>query len=248
MKRLLAAAVAAFAYFTALPVRSAPDAAPDGSALAFLPLAGTIVGSLSGFGALLVSKAAAQPWPALTAFTLGIVLTGAIHVDGFLDSCDAVFASVSSQRRLEILKDPRHGTYAVVGMALLASFWIAALLQLPPRHLVVALAIASGGARLCTLPVVWTFPYAGAGSADRRFRPGWEVAIVAAGAAVTFVLASSASWWALLAVLAAAGIALGAGSFCASRLGGVVTGDTYGAAIVVSEVCAVTVLGFVPWR
>lgn len=43
--------------------------------------------------------------------------TGALHVDGFADVCDAFLCVASPERRLEILKDSRLGTFGVAGVA-----------------------------------------------------------------------------------------------------------------------------------
>lgn len=47
------------------------------------------------------------------------LLSGFIHIDGFMDTSDAVFSSVSREKRLEILKDSRSGTFAVVSVIIL---------------------------------------------------------------------------------------------------------------------------------
>ena len=109
---------AAFSYFSILPVGHT-DEPPDDGAIALLPIVGLVIGALSGLGAygvwLLTHRGLAA---AIVAWLLSIALSGAIHVDGFLDCCDGLFATASPQRRLEIMRDPHHGTYAIVGMAI----------------------------------------------------------------------------------------------------------------------------------
>ncbi len=55
---------------------------------------------------------------------LPVVLTGGIHLDGFCDTVDALAGNTTPQRRLEILKDPHAGAFAVVWLSiyLLSSF------------------------------------------------------------------------------------------------------------------------------
>jgi adenosylcobinamide-GDP ribazoletransferase len=156
LKRALEAARSAFSYFSIIPFGTyGSTQAPNTDALYVLPVVGGVIGAISGGAALLVGRAAAEPWPAIVAFAGTLILSGAIHVDGFLDSCDAYLASVSPERRLEILKDPRHGTYAVAGMALLTVVWLAALLQISPEHLVAALVCSGIVSRSVAVVAVW---------------------------------------------------------------------------------------------
>ena len=49
-------------------------------------------------------------------FTLiPILITGGIHVDGFMDTCDALASHASREKKLEILKDSHSGAFAVLG-------------------------------------------------------------------------------------------------------------------------------------
>ncbi len=60
------------------------------------------------------------PQTAAGALTLAawVVLTGGLHLDGLGDCCDAFFASVPLERRLEILKDVHKGSFGVAGIAI----------------------------------------------------------------------------------------------------------------------------------
>ena len=49
-----------------------------------------------------------------------LIITGGIHVDGFMDTCDALHSYQEKERKLEILKDPHIGAFSVI-MLLLAS-------------------------------------------------------------------------------------------------------------------------------
>ena len=49
----------------------------------------------------------------MTMFTLA--LTGGLHLDGLMDSCDAVFSHRDRQTRLQILSDTHAGSFAVMG-------------------------------------------------------------------------------------------------------------------------------------
>jgi len=52
---------------------------------------------------------------AAVAVVIPIAVTGGIHMDGFLDTVDALASWQSRERRLEILKDSHTGAFAVIG-------------------------------------------------------------------------------------------------------------------------------------
>lgn len=88
------------------------------------PLAGWVTGGVM----------AAVVWMGMSAkqspTTLGVVvalamaarvlLTGALHEDGFADFCDGFGGGTSRERTLEIMKDSHIGTYGVLGLVLYA--------------------------------------------------------------------------------------------------------------------------------
>ncbi len=222
----------AFSYFTILPTGAA--AAPDASAIAWLPLAGIVTGGIAGFAAYGVALVAPFSLAVATAFVLPIVLTGAIHLDGFLDGCDAFFASVSAERRFEILKDPRHGTFALVGLAVTTVVAVAALGALAPVRYPFALPLAAGAARWAAAIHALRVPYRSGGKPP--------LPILALGALIVLAVAlplGVAGYIALAVALAVGAVTLDA---IRRRLDGVLVGDAYGFAIVVAELAVLIVL------
>ena len=121
----------AFAYFSILPAGFA--AAPRAGALAALPLVGIVLGALAGRAGLArESRLARAACDRRSRSRRASCSADAIHLDGFLDACDALFASVPAARRFEILKDPRHGTFALAGLAIAVPAWLAAIAAIPP--------------------------------------------------------------------------------------------------------------------
>jgi adenosylcobinamide-GDP ribazoletransferase len=161
-----------------------------------------------------------------------------LHVDGFLDTCDGLFAEVSRERRLEIMRDPHHGTFAVVGMVMLAAFGLAALAAIPPIRFPVALAFSCAAARLAVLPNVWIFAYPSDGSMGRMLGARPNVPICVLSLLFVCALGWTLSPWAVAIVPGTIGVALLGGWFANRRLGGL-TGDVYGAQIAVGEVIAI---------
>ncbi len=164
------------------------------------------------------------------------MLTGAIHVDGFMDSCDALFASVPVERRLEIMKDPRHGTFAVAFFATAAALWIAALWSLPAPLLPQSIAFAAGGARAATVLNAYCVPYARGGAIAAAFTARPPIGVLVVAYAVLVALAFTIAPWAWTLLVPALLGSLAAGQRLKLRLGGGLTGDVYGYLVVCFEI------------
>jgi cobalamin synthase len=210
------AARRALAYFTILP-GGRGDGPPDGPALAWLPVVGAFVGAICGGCGWLAWRYFGVPWDAVVPFALGVVLTGALHLDGFLDCCDGLFASVAPERRREILKDPRHGTFAFAGGVVVAAIGLAALARFPYG------AFGAWGSVVAMAAIWMVARMAVVANLDAPRRP--------ALAPLYGVLAAPGT----LAVFAVKRWATG-------RLGGTESGDIYGACLVVLEVAALAAL------
>ena len=129
-----------------------------------LPLVGLVVGGVwllaAYVGRFLPQSAAglliaAAPW----------LTTGFLHLDGFMDVCDAVLSRRDLPRRQEILKDSHCGAFAVISMVLLAlSQWSFAMareeLPLLPLLVVPAASRACAALAVLTLRPMTTSQYA----------------------------------------------------------------------------------------
>lgn len=122
--------------FTALPCPYRPwDEKARGLMTSCLPAVGLVVGALwyglSLAGRALLPEALAA---ALTA-ALPLLLTGLIHLDGFMDTADALLSWRPLEKRHEILKDVHCGSFSVAAAILLAMFQFAAASDALPGDL-----------------------------------------------------------------------------------------------------------------
>jgi adenosylcobinamide-GDP ribazoletransferase len=104
----------------ALPGEADPHAAPDFRTVPrALPLAALVIALPA---ALVLVGAGAAGLGGLLSATLAIatlaVTTGALHEDGLADSADGLFGGRTPERRLEIMKDSRLGSYGALAMGL----------------------------------------------------------------------------------------------------------------------------------
>jgi adenosylcobinamide-GDP ribazoletransferase len=201
-----------------------------------------LIGALAGFAAEAVGFYSTQALAVATAFGLTIVLTGGIHLDGFLDGCDAFFASVPAQGRLEILKDPRRGSFAIIGFAVVAPAWLAALWSIDSAAYPLALASASACARWGAIVHALRVQNRISGATTPALEGRPPLVLIGLG----LVLVAALAWALGVRGMIASFAAVCAATLCIlwvrRRLGGVLTGDAYGFAIVVAEVSALIAL------
>lgn len=234
--RALRAFIVSVSYFSILPVgRFADGPAPDADALAYLPFVGALIGVLAGGLGYALSFVAPHAIVVAAVFGALVLLSGAIHLDGFLDSSDALFATVSVERRLEILKDPRHGTFAIANVLVLAAVWLAALWSIPVAVLPLACAFAAAAARFGAVLNACRIPYARTGARTLAFesRPN-PIALSLAGL-LCIALGLAIDWRAAALAVAATLVALLLGERLKRRLGGGLVGDVYGFIITCCE-------------
>ena len=229
----------ALSFLTVLPVGPASPPREMAPSRAYFPLVGLLLGG--ALAALDLGLRQAFP-PVVVGALLLVALvaaTRAIHVEGFVDSCDGLLGGATPQRRLEILRDPRVGAFGVIGGACLLLVQFAALADLPGRVRVEVLVLLPAMSRWGVLATMGAFPYArreGMGAAFQSGRSRWQVA-----AGVATVLAASlglAGVAGVVLMVVATVAAWGLGRWMAGLLGGL-TGDSYGA---VNELSAVAVL------
>lgn len=91
-------------------------------AICFFPVAGVICGGGLIAWTVLCQGLNCSPFcAAVVGVCVPLLITGGIHMDGYMDTVDALASHQSTARRLEIMKDPNCGAFAVIycGIALL---------------------------------------------------------------------------------------------------------------------------------
>jgi adenosylcobinamide-GDP ribazoletransferase len=227
----------AIAFLTRLPVPSRGIPNLNRAAVHF-PLVGLLVGGIAAATRALADQVL-EPLPAtLLAVAAAIIVTGALHEDGLADVADAVGAHTTRQRRLEILKDPRVGTFGATALILAIGLTTTTIATLDTEHAARALVISHVLSRWAMLPVSRALQPArqGAGSLLRVSTPALLTA-TALATGVTLAISLDG----LAALLAAALAAATSTAVLQHTLGGI-TGDGYGATAKLAELAAGTTL------
>ena len=209
--------------------------------LACLPLVGGIVGLVWALCALLAGYLPAPLGAALLAAAPWLT-TGFLHLDGYMDVCDAVLSRRDLETRRRILKDSHCGAFAVICLVLLALGQWSAFLSAETLYLW-GLALIPVSSRACAALAVLTLRPLGSSQYSAMTRGGgpvWFAAVVlAAAVTLPLVLAGSAG---PLAAAAGYGLAVWYGF---RQLDGM-SGDVSGFALTVGELCGA--LALVLWR
>ncbi|MEQ8174719.1 MAG: adenosylcobinamide-GDP ribazoletransferase [Syntrophomonadaceae bacterium] len=236
----------AISFLTIFPVyQKVADEKKMAASLYCYPLVGFLLGSLlalTSYAGMRLSLARAGD---VLIVVLWIILTGGLHLDGLMDSADGLFSGRNRERKLEIMKDSRVGSMAVITVAALLMLKISflGLLPYPFKYWVLLLAPAVGRSMML-LPIAY-YPYArqkpGLGRAfgNQASRAAFPIALLFLSIAACL---GSSRFLLLVGAAITVFISLGAAYLISRSLGGH-TGDTYGALCEFSEAVFLIIMG-----
>lgn len=237
LRAVYAPFLVALSFLTLLPVGvREPTDAEISRSRGWYPFVGLLYGLTLEVLVIALFALGFEPYWLLTAalaVTALAVLNRFLHLDGLMDFCDAMWGGRTVERRLEIMRDSRVGSFAVAGGACVLLVKCGAI----SSDLLVS---STGLSALLLFPMVsrWTmtllltvFPYGRQQGIGTAFVSGGRPWLATAWALVTV---AAAAWLllgasGLIVLLAASGLALLLGLWSARRLGGGLTGDCYGA-------------------
>ncbi len=113
MKRFLLA----FQFLTILPInmKSKVREADLRASLVYFPFVGSVIGVIL-YSIILIFGYAPNSVLAAVLIISHIFITGALHLDGFSDTCDGFFSGQKKEKILQIMKDSRVGAMGVAGI------------------------------------------------------------------------------------------------------------------------------------
>lgn len=113
-----------FQFFTTMPipVNLKVNEEDFGKGLIFAPIVGLFIGCLISVGFFLFESLFPLNVTAALTLVLYIIITGGLHLDGLGDTFDGLFSNRSKERMLEIMRDSRVGTNAVLAVSCLLLF------------------------------------------------------------------------------------------------------------------------------
>jgi adenosylcobinamide-GDP ribazoletransferase len=210
---------------------------------AYFPLVGLVIALIA---ALILVIGSAVHLPSLVIAALTVIalvwLTGGLHLDGLMDSCDGLFGGYTRERKLEIMHDSHAGAFGILGGICILLLKFAIFASLDFNHLVLALFIVLPLSRWAMVLAMYMFPNAqrtGLGATARQTITSPRILI----AAITSLLLALIAGQLIGLVVWVVGslVTLIIGAWVTYTLGGL-TGDIYGAIAEITEVVGLLVL------
>jgi len=249
--RLADDVIMALRFYSRLPTGDRPHELPNLSRIApALPFASVLIGIVPVLVLVVGTWLSLPPlFAASLAVIAGVLVTGAMTEDALADSMDGLFGGQTRERRLEIMKDSRHGTYGVAAIVLLLVARVTALGSVAAIHPMVA-----GGIWLCAMVLSRSFSLwltvelpparadgasAAAGRVGKRgFGLGMAMAVL-----IGFAFGAPAtSFLAIILAVGMAGLVAWSWTVLCARLAGGQTGDLIGALQGLVELAVLAVL------
>lgn len=230
--------VAAFGLLTRLPLPSR-DITPSPRAAWAWPVVGAALGAIAALAVSLALWAGLAPGiAAAIALLTGALLTGGLHEDGLADTADGLLGGRDRERRLDIMKDSRIGSYGALALILVTLIRWSALAALLTQGQHWAALIAVGALSRAPMAVlIATMPNArGTGLSHLTGQPPRSAALAACAIALILTLLATGSAMITMA-LATLATSLFLARAARARIGGQ-TGDILGASQQLAEAAA----------
>ncbi len=226
--RLLKGFALAFNMLTIFPFFKVHDffRGINGYSVAFYPLIGFILGSVLWGAHSLLSGLVPDVHLAVIIFALWVLLTGALHVDGFSDSVDGLF--VKKENALKVMKDSSVGGMGMTFTFVFLSLKLSSLIYLEVFYLLPLILMFS---RLNASLAIYFYDYVSSG-VGALLKEEFVLRYLLFSLAYSLLLAYFFSF--LGAFILSAFILILCARFFSARLGGL-TGDVYGFIIEVTE-------------
>jgi len=165
-----------------------------------------------------------------------VVISGALHVDGFVDTCDGIAGHKRVEDRWQVMHDSRAGGFGIVGVCCLLLVKYISLNSVPEPLLMATLVLMPVVSRWAMVYAVFAYPYAKPSGLGKVFKQGasWHRFIMATliVLVVAVVLARLAGLAIMLGIWI---IVIAMAAYLKGKFAGL-TGDNYGAINEVAEV------------
>lgn len=177
---------------------------------------------------------------------LPIIINGGIHMDGLLDVIDARASYGDKEKKIEILRDPHVGAFAILGCVIYVMLYLALFVELPAGYLLPFAAVYVLTRGMSGLSVVG-FPKAKSSGLAATFSDEAQKQVVAITMLGYILLSLGFILWTVGAVAGiscglAAGLVYGYYYWMAKKEFGGITGDVAGYFLQICEIVLLAVL------
>jgi adenosylcobinamide-GDP ribazoletransferase len=240
--------LAALQFLTVIPIKLSFSAEQVGRATGYFPLVGLIIGAvLAGLDYLLGLVLPSALVNVLLVSAM-VALSGALHLDGLVDTCDGLAVHGKPEERWQVMHDSRAGGFGVIGATLCLLVKFVALNSVPQTWMTFTLLTAPVISRWAMVYAILAYPYARPSGLGKAFKSatGWRQFIIATLVAVA--LAAGLFKLAGLVILFSVWLLIVATAFYLKRKFAGLTGDTYGAINEIAEVSVFIIVSLLVYR
>ena len=231
--------LAALTFLTIIPLPRRCEISPEevGRSAGYFPVVGAIIGLiLVGLNWLLGLLLPSAVVNVLLIVAL-VAISGAHHLDGFIDTCDGIAGYKTVEERWQVMSDSRVGGFGIIGACCLLLVKYVSLNSVPETLLTSTLLLMPVLSRWGMVYALFAYPYAKPSGLGKTFKQGinWRVLTIATliTLAITAIVARLAG---LVIMLGTWVIIIAMAAYLKRKFSGL-TGDTYGAINEVAEVC-----------
>ena len=162
MKKEFKILLSCFSYFTRIPTWKLTDISDVDmkQTSKYFPIIGWIIGGIAALTLYFLNYYLPLQIAILLSMATSLILTGAIHEDGFADVCDGFGGGYTKKRILEIMKDSSTGAFGAIGLIMILGFKFIALSNIPMNIIIPTIIIAHSISRCTSISFLYTHTYA----------------------------------------------------------------------------------------
>ncbi len=231
----------ALKFLTIIPlgkVKGVEDQRKLARSIIYFPLVGILIGSVLVAIDFILKPFFPGSLVNLVILVALVVITGALHLDGFMDSMDGLFSGQNKNRILEIMRDSRVGSFATVALVLLLLLKLFFLNEIQSDIRWPVLILMPALSRWTVIYSAWLYPYArreGGGLGKVFAKSVSKRGFIGATILIIILSGLLLRLKGIITLLIVFGVLFWLTRWINKKIGGM-TGDTYGAIIEVVEV------------
>ena len=231
----------ALKFLTSIPILRRREVSPQelGRSIAYFPAIGIIIGLLLAGLNWLLTFILPPAVVNVLLVTFLVVITGALHLDGLVDTCDGIAGHKTIKERLKVMHDSRAGGFGIIGVCCLLLVKFIALNSVPEGMKMATLILMPALSRWIVVWAVFAYPYARKTGLGKVFKEEASLKrFILATLTALAVAVVLGKLYGLIIMLLIWLISWGVAAYLKRKFAGL-TGDTYGA---INEVAEVSVL------
>lgn len=241
--------VAAFRFLTVIPLPFRRQPAPEefGGSVLYFPAVGLIIGLLMAGLYYVLNYFLPSSLTNAMVIAAMVLVNGALHTDGFIDTCDGLAGNKAPEERQRVMKDSRVGAFGVIGAVLLFMVKFTALNSIPHNLIYTTLILMPVLSRWSMVYAITAYPYAKPEGLGTTFKQHAKWRDFGIASIIVFIVTELLCWWMKLGFIYLSGLFVMAAVWLATlcwsayldkKFAGL-TGDSYGAVNEIAEIMTV---------